>query len=106
MGGTIFEHGPSFSNEAGLVPAPRERLLIVPLLGKRMLTSVQGHAAPDVGRDIQVLAKMNGRFAFFEAAFGDDFQGERALQHFDLLLADARGARLIFEHLLHLLRRQ
>jgi hypothetical protein len=50
--------------------------------GKIIEDSIQRHAAPDVSRDVQILALMDGRLAFVEAALGNDRQRQLRLQHF------------------------
>src|SRR5207253_1156537 len=54
--------------------------------------SVERDSAADIGGHIEILAAMDGRFAFVEAAFGNDFERKLGLAHFDLLPARARSA--------------
>src|ERR1700722_275377 len=42
--------------------------------------SIQRHAAPDVGRHVQILAVADGRLAFLEAASENDLQRQLLLQ--------------------------
>jgi hypothetical protein len=48
------------------------------------MVSIQRYAAPDVCRDVKVLAMVNGRFALFETASGNNLQRQ-------LTLAQARS---------------
>ena len=42
-------------------------------------TLIERHATADVSGHVQVFAVVNGRFALFEAALGDNLQGQRPL---------------------------
>ena len=68
--------------------------------------SVQRHAAPDVGRHVQVFALVDGRLALVETAFGDNLQRQLALPHRGCALSRTRATpALPRQQLLHLVRR-
>ncbi len=57
------------------------------------ISSIQRHAAADVSRHVQVFAVADGRLAFLEAAFENDFQRQFLLQARELLARTAGLAR-------------
>src|SRR5947199_10794779 len=68
-------------------------------------TSIQRHAAADVGGHVEVFAVVNGRLALLEAALGNDLQRQHALAHLRPRLA-IRLAVLLGQQLFLLVRAQ
>src|SRR5690348_5729527 len=56
---------------------------------------IQRDTPPNIRWHIQIFSLMDGRFALFEASFGDDFQRQLALEHFDLFLAPASAGLIL-----------